>query len=102
MRDVAALAGLGVMTVSRVVNGRDGVSAERAARVWRAIEQLDYPHNIPARPPPLTRPPPAVPGGVLEDVAHPVSAGVLGAGEKPGCEQDSPRARPSSPRDAPR
>jgi len=32
MRDVAALAGVGVMTVSRVVNGRGGVGAERTAR----------------------------------------------------------------------
>jgi DNA-binding LacI/PurR family transcriptional regulator len=31
MRDVAALAGVGVMTVSRVVNGRGGVSPQRTA-----------------------------------------------------------------------
>ena len=37
MRDVATLARVGVMTVSRVVNGRSGVSAERAARVAEVL-----------------------------------------------------------------
>src|SRR5258707_15715461 len=80
MRDVAALAGVGVMTVSRVVNGRDGVSAERAARVWRAIEQLDYPHNITARPLRLTRHTPAIIGVLPGDVANPFAAQVLARG----------------------
>src|SRR5260370_16417287 len=61
MRDVAALAGVGVMTVSRVLNGRNGVSPERAARVWQAIEKLDYRPNLTAPHPRLTRPPPATP-----------------------------------------
>src|SRR5258708_15957997 len=89
MRDVAALAGVGVMTVSRVVNGRDGVSAERAARVWRAIEKLDYRHNITARHLRLTGQGTAIIGVLLEDVANPFAAELLRAVENVVSEQDS-------------
>jgi LacI family transcriptional regulator, galactose operon repressor len=41
MHDVAALAGVGLKTVSRVVNAERGVSPELAARVRQAIEQLN-------------------------------------------------------------
>jgi len=82
MRDVAALAGVGVMTVSRVVNGREGVRPERAARVWQAIEQLDYRHNVTARNLRLTGQPTATIGVLLEDVANPPSAELLRAVEK--------------------
>ncbi len=82
MRDVAALAGVGVMTVSRVVNGRGGVGPERAARVWRAIEQLDYRHNVTARNLRLTGQPTATVGVLLEDLASPPSAELLRAVEK--------------------
>jgi LacI family transcriptional regulator len=40
--DVAARAGVGVGTVSRVLNDRDKVSADARARVVAAIEALDY------------------------------------------------------------
>jgi LacI family transcriptional regulator len=82
MRDVAALAGVGVMTVSRVVNGRGGVGQERAARVWHAIEQLDYRHNVTARNLRLTGQLTATIGVLLEDVANPPSAELLRAIEK--------------------
>lgn len=82
MRDVAALAGVGVMTVSRVVNGRGGVGPERVARVWHAIEQLDYRHNVTARNLRLTGQPTATIGVLLEDVANPSSAELLRAVEK--------------------
>jgi LacI family transcriptional regulator len=82
MRDVAALAGVGVMTVSRVVNGRGGVGPERAARVWHAIEQLDYRHNVTARNLRLTGQLTATIGVLLEDVANPPSAELLRAIEK--------------------
>src|SRR3984957_4890796 len=82
MRDVAALAGVGVMTVSRVVNGRGGGGQERTARVWHAIEQLDYRHNVPARNLRLTGQLPATIGVLLEDVANPPSAELLRAIEK--------------------
>jgi LacI family transcriptional regulator len=82
MRDVAALAGVGVMTVSRVVNGRGGVRPERAARVWHAIEELDYRHNLTARSLRLTGQPTATIGVLLEDVANPPQAELLRAVEK--------------------
>src|ERR1700751_5869865 len=42
MVDVAALAGVGLKTVSRVVNDEPGVSPELEGKVRRAIEQLSY------------------------------------------------------------
>jgi LacI family transcriptional regulator len=42
MRDVAALAGVGIKTVSRVVNGESGVSPAMAERVQRAAEELNF------------------------------------------------------------
>ncbi len=48
MKDVAALAGVSLKTVSRVVNREAGVSDELVARVNRAAEQLDYRPNLTA------------------------------------------------------
>lgn len=48
MTDVAALAGVSLKTVSRVVNGEAGVSPDRVERVQRAVDQLDYRHNLAA------------------------------------------------------
>jgi LacI family transcriptional regulator len=48
IRDVAALAGASLKSVSRVVNGEAGVSADLSARVQRAIDQLGYRHNLSA------------------------------------------------------
>lgn len=45
MRDVAALAGVSIKTVSRVVNREPGVSPEMAGRVREAMRKLDYQHN---------------------------------------------------------
>jgi len=88
MRDVAALAEVGVMTVSRVVNGRGGVSPERAARVWHAIQKLDYRHNVTASHLRLTGQPTATIGVLLEDVANPFAAELLRAVENVVSEQD--------------
>ena len=79
MRDVARLAGVGVMTVSRVVNGRGGVGSERAARVWHAIQQLDYRHTVTARHLRLTGQPTATIVVLLEVVANPFAAELLRA-----------------------
>ena len=76
------------MTVSRVVNGRGGVSPQRAARVWQAIEKLDYRHNITARHLRLTGQPTATIGVLLEDVANPFAAELLRAVENVVSEQD--------------
>jgi LacI family transcriptional regulator len=42
MRDVAALAGVGIKTVSRVINDEPNVTPATAARVRAAAERLDY------------------------------------------------------------
>jgi LacI family transcriptional regulator len=49
MRDVAELAGVGTMTVSRVLSGVVPVSDDTRSRVMAAIEQLDYRPNEVAR-----------------------------------------------------
>jgi LacI family transcriptional regulator len=49
MRDVAKLAGVGTMTVSRVLNGTVKVSEETRARVLGAIAKLNYLPNEIAR-----------------------------------------------------
>lgn len=46
MSDVARLAGVSVATVSRVVNGRYGVSAGTTAQVRTAIERLGYESSL--------------------------------------------------------
>ncbi|MGZ4790679.1 MAG: LacI family DNA-binding transcriptional regulator [Ilumatobacteraceae bacterium] len=48
IREVAALAGTSLKTVSRVVNGEAGVSDELSARVRSAIDRLGYRHNLTA------------------------------------------------------
>ncbi|MES2174937.1 MAG: LacI family DNA-binding transcriptional regulator [Pseudomonadota bacterium] len=47
--DVAKRAGVSSMTVSRVINGRSGVSAETRAVVEEAIKALAYTPNVAAR-----------------------------------------------------
>ncbi|HVW77793.1 MAG TPA: LacI family DNA-binding transcriptional regulator [Alloacidobacterium sp.] len=49
MNDVARVAGVGTMTVSRVLNGSANVAEETAKRVYRAIEKLGYRPNEMAR-----------------------------------------------------
>ena len=46
MKDVAALSGVSIKTVSRVVNDEPGVSQEVRDRVNRAATRLDYSHNV--------------------------------------------------------
>lgn len=49
IKDVASLAGVGIATVSRVINGNYPVSDAVCAAVWAAIDQLGYRPNVPAR-----------------------------------------------------
>src|SRR5579875_506594 len=49
MRDVAERAGVGMMTVSRVLNGTAQVREETKERVYRALEDLNYRPNLMAR-----------------------------------------------------
>jgi LacI family transcriptional regulator len=87
MLDVAALAGVGLATVSRVVNGKAGVSEETAARVRAAIERLDYRHNVSAAILRRSDRKTATIGLVLEDVSNPFMSALHRAVE------DSVRAR---------
>lgn len=49
MNDVARIAGVGTMTVSRVLNGSEHVSAKTAERVRKAVAELGYHPNEMAR-----------------------------------------------------
>lgn len=49
MIDVASEAGVSVMTVSNVINGRPGVSAETRLRVMEIVSKLGYQVNLAAR-----------------------------------------------------
>jgi LacI family transcriptional regulator len=69
MNDVAHAAGVGLKTVSRVVNKEPGVLDTTAQRVRQAIEQLGYRRNDSARV--LRRGQTASIGLVIEDVADP-------------------------------
>ncbi|GGL86381.1 LacI family transcriptional regulator [Streptomyces fumigatiscleroticus] len=69
MKDVAARAGVGLKTVSRVVNGEPGVTAETERRVQEAIDALGFRRNDSARV--LRKGRTASIGLVLEDLADP-------------------------------
>lgn len=81
IRDVAALARVGLKTVSRVINGEPGVSLELQKRVTHAIEQLGYSPNLAASSLRRTDGKTATVGTVLENVANPFSAAVQRAVE---------------------
>lgn len=75
MRDVAARAGVGVGTVSRVVNNHARVSAETRARVEQAIADTGFHRNEVAR---MLRPgqASATIGLVVDDLENPFSSAV--------------------------
>jgi LacI family transcriptional regulator len=72
MKDVAARAGVGLKTVSRVVNGEAGVSTDTERRVQEAITALGFRRNDSARV--LRKGRTASIGLVLEDLADPFYA----------------------------
>ena len=47
--DVALLSQVSAMTVSRVINNKDGVSAKTREKVMSAIRELNYRPNLVAR-----------------------------------------------------
>lgn len=69
MKDVAARAGVGLKTVSRVVNGEPGVTPDTAERVRAAIRALGFRRNDSARM--LRKGQTASIGLVLEDIGNP-------------------------------
>ncbi|MDX6424363.1 MAG: LacI family transcriptional regulator [Gaiellaceae bacterium] len=87
MEDVAALAGVGLKTVSRVVNAEPGVSPTLEAKVRRAIEQLNYRRDANASMLRRLGGRTQTIGLVLEDVSNPFSSALHRAIE------DSARAR---------
>lgn len=74
MREVGALAGVSLKTVSRVINRDPTVSADIAARVRRAVELLDYRPNLAATSLRRADRKTATIGLLLEDVANPFSS----------------------------
>ncbi|CAM5345677.1 LacI family transcriptional regulator [Streptomyces avidinii] len=69
MKDVAARAGVGLKTVSRVVNGEPGVTPDTEKRVQDAIDALGFRRNDSARV--LRKGRTATVGLILEDLADP-------------------------------
>jgi len=76
MRDVAALAGVSLATVSRVVNGDLRVDPEMAQRVTDAVALLGYRHDLTASSLRRADRGSASIGLVVEDVANPFFAAV--------------------------
>jgi LacI family transcriptional regulator len=88
MHEVAALAGVALATVSRVVNGKPGVSPAMQARVEAAIERLDYRRNVNASSLRRLDRKTATIGLVLEDVANPFMSALHRAVEDCARERD--------------
>jgi LacI family transcriptional regulator len=80
MNDIAAAAGVGLKTVSRVVNGESRVSPETAAKMHEAIVRLGFRRNESART--LRQGHTASIGLVLEDVADPFYSSLTRAVEE--------------------
>jgi LacI family transcriptional regulator len=81
MKDVAALAGVAIKTVSRVMNGDPTVAPELAARIRDAADKLGYRPNLTASSLRRGDRRTAMIGLLLEDVANPFSAALLRAVE---------------------
>ncbi len=74
MREVAALAGVSLKTVSRVINAEPAVSENVRSRVVAAIQRLDYRHNHAASSLRRSDRKSSTIGVLLEDVANPFSS----------------------------
>jgi LacI family transcriptional regulator len=81
MKDVAAEAGVSVMTVSRVVNGDAGVAPQTAARVEAAVRKLGYQRDDVARQLRRTDQLSQTIGLMVDNVADPFMAAVAAAAE---------------------
>lgn len=77
MRDVAALAGVSVKTVSRVVNAEHGVTDAVRDRVLGAVARLDYRHNLAASNLRRGARGSGLVGVLLQDVSNSFSAALL-------------------------
>ncbi len=90
MREVAALAGVSLKTVSRVVNTEPGVSPALRERVSRAVEALDYRPNLAASSLRRSGDRPRVIGVLVPDLGDPA------AGELLATVEDAARAHATS------
>jgi LacI family transcriptional regulator len=88
MREVAALAGVSIKTVSRVVNAEPSVSPEAALRVQRAVAQLGYRHDLAASNLRRSVRRTATVGALLQDVSNSFSSSLLRALDDAGHERD--------------
>jgi LacI family transcriptional regulator len=86
IRDVAALAGVSLKTVSRVINSEAGVSAETGARVAAAIEELGFQRNDLARSLRQGQTTSTI-GLVIEDAANPFYSAIVQAVERAASER---------------
>ncbi|TQN44564.1 LacI family transcriptional regulator [Humibacillus xanthopallidus] len=77
MKDVAALSGVSLKTVSRVVNREAGVSPEVRERVERAVARLDYSHNVHASNLRRSSGRTGTVGALLQDISNSFSASLL-------------------------
>lgn len=87
MKDVAARAGVGLKTVSRVVNGEPGVTPDTAERVHAAIAALGFRRNDSARV--LRKGRTASIGLLLEDIGDPFYSSLSRAVEEVARENGS-------------
>lgn len=88
LKDVAALAGVSMKTVSRVVNGEPGVAPAKVESVERAVRQLDYRPNLTASSLRRLDGRTAAVAALLEDLANPFSAELHRALEDVAHEHD--------------
>jgi len=84
LKDVGKRAGVSSMTVSRVINGREGVDVETQKKVEAAIEALDYVPNRIARG--LMSQKTATIGLIVPDVVNPFFSQVV-RGHRSYCAQ---------------
>ena len=77
MREVAALAGVSLATVSRVLSGDERVAPDRATRVRDAVRLLGYRRDEAASNLRRADRVSAIVGIVFEDIANPFQAAVL-------------------------
>lgn len=88
MRDVARQAGVGLATVSRVINGKPGVAPELVRRVTETARALGYRHDMTASSLRRADRRTATIALVLEDVANPFSSALHRAVEDAARERD--------------
>ncbi|MEO5981539.1 MAG: LacI family DNA-binding transcriptional regulator [Pedococcus sp.] len=88
MREVAALAGVSLKTVSRVVNREPGVSPGVVTKVERAVVRLGYRHNLAASNLRRGHGKSAMVGALLQDVSNSYSSSLLRSLEDAARDRD--------------